>query len=82
MENEKTKFCPAMWLSGFFALGAVVHLVRFLFQISLTVGGHEIPLTVSFVLGLVLGAFSLALGIAGLKRPCEKNQKMGTCCKH
>ena len=82
MENGKTKFCPALWLSGFFALGAVVHLIRFLFQVSLIVAGHEIPLVASLILGLGFAALSLALGMAGMKRPCEKDQKAGGCCKH
>ena len=83
METEKSKFCPAMWLSGFFALGALVHLIRYLLHFSLTVNGYEVPLTASFGVAVLFGAFALVFGAAGMKRPCEKNQKSGSCgCKH
>lgn len=71
MEKMKSRFCPAMWFSGFFGLGALIHLVRFIAGFSLVVGGREIPLSVSGTLALVLGILSLALLIVSLKRPCE-----------
>ena len=82
MEHVKTQFCPAMWLSGFFALGALVHLVRLIGGFSLVVAGHAIPLAVSGWFALIAGIFSIGFLIVSLKRPCEKG-KEGTsgCCK-
>ncbi|HLD50003.1 MAG TPA: hypothetical protein VJC08_02265 [bacterium] len=85
---EKTKFCPAVWLSGFFALGALVHFLRFVFGATLVVAGYEIPMTASVALFVVLGALSVGAFVLGLKKPfCksehkEKNQSGGGCCGH
>ncbi len=82
MERSETKFCPAMWFSGFFGLGAMVHLIRFITRFSLAVGGREVPLSLSGLLALILGILSIGLLIVSLKRPCEMG-KEGTsvCCK-
>ncbi len=82
---EKAKFCPALWFSGFFALGALVHLARSIFGFSLIVAGHEIPLIASVLLGLVLGVLSVALFFIALKAPCKGKQSggekvKGGCC--
>ncbi len=82
MKDEKVKFCPALWLSGFFALGAVVHLVRLLFRASLVVGGYEVSFGLSTILVLVLGGLSIGAAILSLKRPCEHNKTLNDCCKH
>ena len=74
MENQTAKFCPALWLSGFFALGAVAHLVRLLFRASLVVAGHEVPFELSIILVLVLGSLSVGAAILSLKRPCDHNK--------
>lgn len=82
---EKTKFFPAVWFSGFFGLGALVHLVRSILGFSLVVGGREISIGVSIIFALVLGILSAGLLMAGVKRSCEgghdagKKEK-GTCC--
>ena len=78
MEKSETKFCPAMWLSGFFGLGAVAHLIRMLTGFSLAVAGHEIPLIMSGVIAIVFGALSAGLLWLSLKRPCGSSEK---CCK-
>ncbi len=79
---EKTKFCPAMWLSGFFGLGAIVHLVRAAMGFSVVIAGREIPVTVSAVVAGVLGALSIGLLVVSLKRPCESGKTDGSvCCK-
>ena len=81
----KAKFCPAMWFSGFFGVGALVHVVRLLTGFSLVVAGHEIPLMVSGVIVLVGGILSVALLMVSLKRPCEsghshEKHEKGSCC--
>ena len=69
---EKEKFCPAIWFSGFFGLGAFVHLVRFIVRFPLIVGNIEVPLGTSLVLAIVLGGLSAGLLYFGLRRPCCK----------
>lgn len=60
MEMENKKFCPAVWLSGFFGLGALVHLVRLMMNISVAVNGYEIPFVLSVVV-VVFGGLSIGL---------------------
>ena len=80
MEKEK-RFCPALWFSGFFGLGAVVHLVRLVLRFSVVVNGFGIPLGVSAALAAVLGTLSIGLLILGIKKPCEHKGSSGSCCK-
>ena len=81
---KKRKFCPAIWLSGFFALGALVHLARVILGFSLVVAGREIPISASIGLCIGLGVLSVGALALGLKRPCESGQapedKGGSCC--
>jgi hypothetical protein len=82
MENEKARFCPALWFSGFFGLGAVVHVVRLITGFSVVIGGREIPLEFSGVAVIVFGILSVGLLILSLKRPCEtKKEGASVCCK-
>lgn len=74
-----------MWLSGFFGLGALVHLVRSVVGFSLVVAGHEISIGTSAAIAVVLGALSVGLLIVSFKRPCEGAHSSGTkekgsCC--
>ena len=66
---EKGKFCPAMWLSGFFALGALVHLVRSVIGFELIVGSYAVPVSLSVGLAVVLGILSGVLLFVSIKRP-------------
>ena len=68
------KFCPATWFSGFFGLGALVHLVRLILRIPLTLGDFQVPLGLSLVLVIVLGGLSLGLLYVGIRRPCCKKE--------
>lgn len=91
---EKNKICPALWLSGFFGMGAVVHFLRFISGVSLSVAGHEIPLAVSAVVFLVMSGLSLGALYLSFKRPfcasshgsdChggKREPKTGSCCGH
>lgn len=82
MEKIKMKFCPAMWFSGFFGFGALVHAIRFVTRFDIAVNGQEIPLSASGVLALVFGIFSIGLLILSLKKPCESGKEnVSTCCK-
>ena len=68
------KFCPATWFSGFFGLGALVHLGRLILRIPLTVGDFQVPLGLSLALVIVLGGLSLGLLYLGIRRPCCKKE--------
>ena len=72
---RQAKFCPAVWLSGFFGLGALVHLVRWMLGFSLIVAGHEVPVKASALLFAVLGTLSAGALFLGLKRPCCESKK-------
>lgn len=72
MDEHKKKFCPAVWFSGFFGLGALVHLARVVTRVSLVVGGREISLGTSLIVVVIFGALSLGLLWIGLRRPCCK----------
>ena len=78
---EKSKFCPALWFSGFFGLGALVHLIRLVTGFSVVIAGREIPIAFSAVAALVFGVLSVGLLIVSIKRPCETGKDKGHCCK-
>ena len=69
----KNKFCPAMWFSGFFGLGAIAHLIRLTIGFSLAVNGWEVPRVVSAIFVAVAGSLSVGLFVLSIKRPCESN---------
>ena len=70
MERKERPICPAVWFSGFFGLGTLVHLLRLIFKVPITIGTWVVPLGLSGVLVIVLGALSVGLLYAGCKRPC------------
>jgi len=79
MTHEK-KLCPAIWFSGFFGLGAVMHLARSILRFPLVVNNYEVPIVLSVTLAVVLGAISLALLYVGCRKPCcKKEEKEGSC---
>ena len=69
MEKGDHSVCPAVWFSGFFGLGTLVHLLRLLFQVPVNIGGWQVPLSVSGILVLVLGGLSAGLLYVGCRRP-------------
>ena len=74
MGNGK-KFCLSTWFSGFFGLGALVHLVRSILKFPLVVNNYEVPISLSVTLAVVLGALSLILLYVGCKKACcEKKE--------
>lgn len=70
MDKTSGKFCPALWFSGFFGLGAVVHLVRLLLRVPVIVGTWHVPLRFSALAVAIFGGLSLALLYAACRRPC------------
>ena len=67
---EKSRFCPMIWLSGFFALGALAHLLRSILGVTLVVAGHEVPRTVSVAIFVIFGALSIGALFLGSQKPC------------
>lgn len=51
----------ATWVSGFFGIAGILHLVRFFFRVPLTVGTYPVPVTVSVVVGIVFLGISAGL---------------------
>lgn len=68
--DKKSPLCPAIWLSGFFGLGTLVHLIRLIFQVPVVIGTWGVPLTLSAIAFVVFGALSAGLLYVGCKRPC------------
>ena len=77
---EKSKFCPALWFSGFFGLGALAHLVRSILGFSVVIAGREIPVLWSVVIAAILGGISAGLLVVSIKKPCETGKDKGRCC--
>ena len=73
--GKDKKFCFATWFSGFFGLGAIMHLVRSILKFPLVVNNYEVPISLSVTLAVVLGALSLILLYVGCKKSCcEKKE--------
>ena len=47
---KKDSGAAALWFSGFFGLGALVHLVRLIFRVQIVANGFEVPLALVFIL--------------------------------
>ena len=74
MKDSVHKICPAVWFSGFFGLGALVHFIRLVLRIPVVVGSFAIPFKLSLILVVVLGGLSLGLLCMGVNRPCCKKE--------
>ncbi len=70
MENKKSGM--SVWFSGFFGLGATVHLIRLLLRFPVTIGTWQVPMSVSVAIAVVFGALSLFLLKAGCCGRCAK----------
>lgn len=55
---HKCKCCKNMWLSGFFALGAIVHALRFVARVPMQLANWPVPMALSVVVVVVAGALS------------------------
>ncbi|MGH7197423.1 MAG: hypothetical protein ACREH5_01615 [Candidatus Omnitrophota bacterium] len=70
-----------IWFSGFFGLGALVHLVRSILQFPLAVGIFEVPVSLSVVLAIVLGGLSIGLLYLGCKPSCCQKDESSSAAK-
>ncbi len=69
------KGCAPIWFSGFFGLGAIMHLVRSVLKFPLVVNNFEVPLSLSLTLAVVLGALSLVLLYVGCRPACCRKEE-------
>lgn len=76
MEGKKG-CCGKIWLSGFFAFPALIHLVRLLVRFPFSVGGISLRLRHSLAIAVVFGLLSLFLGrrSSGNGSSCETGKK-------
>mgnify|MGYP001563464888 FL=1 len=58
---HKCKCCNFSWLSGFFALAAIVHLIRLITGMQVQIGGWAVPMNVSIGVAVIAGVLSLIL---------------------
>ena len=70
MNEKKYSWCPALWFSGFFGLGLVVHAFRLIFQVPVTIGTFAVPLSFSVLAVVIFGALSGGLLYLGCNKPC------------
>ena len=73
--KENKGFCPALWFSGFFGLGFLVHAIRLVFQVPVTLGTYAVPLPFSVFALIIFGALSGGLLYVGCKKPCCDSPK-------
>lgn len=80
MANEKCccGHCALLWLSGFFAMPAVMHIVRVIAGWQLTVAEHTFTTKESVVVIVITGIFSLVLGLIGCMVAHKKEG--ASCC--
>ncbi len=69
--------CAFLWLSGFFAMPAVMHLVRVIAGWPLTLAEHSVTTKESIIVIVVTGIFSAVLGIIGCV--ISHGKEGGTC---
>ena len=58
---HKCKCCNFSWLSGFFGLAAIAHIVRLISGAHIQVNDWVVPMNVSIGVAVVAGALSLIL---------------------
>ena len=56
---HKCKCCYFSWLSGFFALASLMHIIRLVAQVDVTVGTFSPPMGLSVAVAVIAGGLSL-----------------------
>ena len=72
--------CLAPWLSGFFALPAVAHLVRIIAGWEIVWNGSPVTIRTSWIVMVVSGLLSLVFGLIARKKHKESGSVQGECC--
>ncbi len=71
----KCRCCGLMWLSGFFALAAMVHAIRLVLKASVQIGEFAVPMGLSMGVLVVAGVLSFVLARLGCGR-CDCGTKL------
>ena len=70
---HKCKCCNFSWLSGFFALAAIAHILRLIFGVQVQLNATVVPMNVSIIVAIVAGILSLIF--------CKKSCASCNCSK-
>ena len=70
--------CALLWLSGFFALPAVAHIVRMIAGWPVVIAEHTVTMKESVIAIVVSAIFSIVLGILGCMAAHKKEGQ--ACC--
>ena len=65
--HNKCKCCLFSWLSGFFALATLAHIIRLITKAQVQVGDWAVPMSVSIAIVVVAGILSLTFCKMGCK---------------
>ena len=66
-----------IWFSGVFGAGAIIHILRLLFQVPVTIGNYQMPMSLSMWVALIAGMLSLSL-LGFCPCSCMSNKCGGT----
>ncbi len=79
MANEKCccGHCALLWLSGFFAMPAVIHVVRLIAGWQITIAEHVVTTKESVIAAVVSGILAIILGLIGC---AVAHKKEGAAC--
>jgi hypothetical protein len=67
----------ATWVSGFFGIAGLLHVVRYFASVPLRVGSYEVPLTGSLVVGMAFVIISAGLLWIEVQRERAKRSSTG-----
>ena len=65
----------ATWVSGFFGVAGLLHLVRLVVRVPIRIGTYDVPLAVTLVVGLGCLALSAALLWVEVQRERAKRSR-------
>lgn len=68
--EKGSKLCLPIWFSGFFGLGALMHLARLILRFPLVIGDFEVPIGLSLAIAVIFGAISIGLLWLACKPSC------------
>jgi len=66
----------ATWLSGFFGIAGVLHLVRWAFKVPVAVGDASVPVPASLAIGVAL--LLISAGLLWIEMRRERAKKRGS----
>lgn len=80
--SEKCKCgCCFTWLSGFFAMPAIAHIVRILLKWDLVVNGQPFEMKTSWIVVIACGILAFIFGIVACKKHKSEGSQTSSCCQ-